>query len=104
MRGNFLCFLCLSPRAIFSALFRNGFRIMSELRGKAVLITGGTMGIGLAAGLAFARQGASCILTHKWSTADEDEILAKFNGENLPAPQIINADVSRSEDTDTLLQ
>jgi len=77
---------------------------MSELRGKAVLITGGTMGIGLAAGLAFARQGASCILTHKWSTADEDEILAKFNGENLPAPQIINADVSRSEDTDTLLQ
>ena len=34
-----------------------------------MLISGGTMGIGLATGLAFARQGAHCTLTRKWKTA-----------------------------------
>jgi Aminotransferase class I and II len=47
---------------------------MNDLRGKAVLITGGTMRIGLATGLAFARQGAVCTLTHKWGTASEDPL------------------------------
>jgi NAD(P)-dependent dehydrogenase (short-subunit alcohol dehydrogenase family) len=74
------------------------------LHGKAVLITGGTMGIGLATGLAFARQGAHCTLTHKWGTADEDEIAARFAAENLPAPAIVRADVSKAEDTDAVLQ
>jgi enoyl-[acyl-carrier-protein] reductase (NADH) len=61
------------------------------------------MGIGLATGLAFSRHGATCTLTHKWGTADEDEIRAQFAAENLPQPNIINADVSRNEDTDALL-
>jgi NAD(P)-dependent dehydrogenase (short-subunit alcohol dehydrogenase family) len=77
---------------------------MNDLRGKAVLITGGTMGIGLATGLAFARQGAVCTLTYKWGTAATEEILAKFRDEDLPAPNIIEADVSQGEDTDALLQ
>ncbi len=47
--------------------------MLGHLEGKAVLITGGTMGIGLATGLAFGRHGAHCTLTHKWGTADEVE-------------------------------
>ena len=43
-----------------------------DFRNKSVLVTGGTMGIGLATALAFGRHGASCILTHKWETADEE--------------------------------
>jgi NAD(P)-dependent dehydrogenase (short-subunit alcohol dehydrogenase family) len=76
---------------------------MNDLRGKAVLITGGTMGIGLATGLAFARQGAVCTLTHKWGTADEDEIRRLFAQEDLQPPRIIQADVSRDEDTAAVL-
>ena len=77
---------------------------MNDLRGKAVLITGGTMGIGLATGLAFARQGAHCTLTCKWGTADEDAVRRAFADEGLPAPAIETADVSRDEDTERLLE
>lgn len=77
---------------------------MNDLRGKAVLITGGTMGIGLATGLAFARRGAVCTLTHKWGTADEEEIRRMFAAEDLQPPCIIQADVSRDEDTLKVLE
>lgn len=76
---------------------------MNDLRGKCVLITGGTMGIGLATGLAFARQGARVTLTNKWGTADEEELLARFARENLPAPKIVQADAASDEDTGALL-
>lgn len=62
------------------------------------------MGIGLATGLAFARQGALCTLTYKWGTANREEIFAKFREENLPAPNLIEADVALAADTDALLQ
>jgi NAD(P)-dependent dehydrogenase (short-subunit alcohol dehydrogenase family) len=78
-------------------------RAMNDLRGKAVLITGGTMGIGLATGLAFARQGAHCTLTCKWGTADEDAVRRAFRDEGLPVPAIETADVGREEDTALLL-
>jgi NAD(P)-dependent dehydrogenase (short-subunit alcohol dehydrogenase family) len=77
---------------------------MNDLKGKAVLITGGTMGIGLATGLAFARRGAVCTLTHKWGTADEEEIMRAFDAEDLQPPRIIQADVSQEEDTVRVLQ
>ena len=62
------------------------------------------MGIGLATGLAFARQGALCTLTYKWGTANLEEVFAKFRDEDLPRPDIIEADVIHSGDTDALLQ
>ncbi len=77
--------------------------MINDLRGKAVLITGATMGIGLATGLAFARQGAVAWLTHKWGTADEDEVLRQFRDAGLPTPRIVCADVARKEDTRELL-
>jgi len=77
---------------------------MNDLRSKGVLITGGTMGIGLATALAFAQQGAHCIMTCKWGTASLEEVFAKFRDQNLPAPDVIEADVGHGEDTDALLQ
>lgn len=77
---------------------------MNDLRSKGVLITGGTMGIGLATALAFAQEGAHCIMTCKWGTAKLEEVFAKFREQNLPAPDIIEADVGHGEDTDALLQ
>jgi NAD(P)-dependent dehydrogenase (short-subunit alcohol dehydrogenase family) len=68
-----------------------------------VLISGGTMGIGLATGLAFGRHGARCTLTHKWGTADEDEVRRRFAEVGAPPPAIVQADVSSDEDTAALL-
>ena len=76
---------------------------INDLHGKAVLITGGTMGIGLATGLAFGREGARCILTHKWGTADEDEVRSRFAEIGAPEPLIVQADVANAEDTSALL-
>ena len=61
------------------------------------------MGIGLATALALARHGAQCTITYKWGTADEREVLAKFEKAGAPAPQIVRADVSVDNDTDQLL-
>jgi NAD(P)-dependent dehydrogenase (short-subunit alcohol dehydrogenase family) len=76
---------------------------VNDLRNKCVLITGGTMGIGLATGLAFARQGCHVALTHKWGTADDAELRARFAAEGLPPPDIVAADVTDDGDTDALL-
>jgi NAD(P)-dependent dehydrogenase (short-subunit alcohol dehydrogenase family) len=77
--------------------------MINDLSGKAVLITGGTMGIGLATGLAFARQGATAWLTHRWGSADEAAVLKRFADENLPTPHIVQADVVNKEETEELL-
>jgi NAD(P)-dependent dehydrogenase (short-subunit alcohol dehydrogenase family) len=77
--------------------------VLNDLRNKCVLITGGTMGIGLATGLAFARQGCHVTLTHKWGSADSNELRARFAREQLPPPDIFTADVTSDEDTDALL-
>ena len=61
------------------------------------------MGIGLATALALARHGAHCTITYKWGTADEREVLTKFEQAGAPAPQIVQADVSVDDDTDQLL-
>ncbi len=77
---------------------------INDFTNKAVIITGGTNGIGLATGLAFARQGAHVYLTHRWGSADEDQIRAQFKDAGAREPAILEADVSVDEDTEALLE
>lgn len=71
---------------------------------KVVLITGGTRGIGLETGLAFAKEGARCILTYNWGDHDADEIFNAFESAGAVKPLLIQADVSKQEDTDRLME
>jgi NAD(P)-dependent dehydrogenase (short-subunit alcohol dehydrogenase family) len=64
------------------------------------LVTGGTKGIGLAIGLAFARRRWEVALTHKWGSADEAAIAAEFAalGPDTPPPLILEADAAHDDD------
>ncbi|MCA9697441.1 MAG: SDR family oxidoreductase [Myxococcales bacterium] len=76
---------------------------LTDFRDKIVLITGGTKGIGRACALAFARLGARCWLTHRWGSADEDELRAAFAAVGGHEPQIVEADASKKGDTKALI-
>ena len=74
------------------------------LKGKKALVTGGTKGIGLATGLAFGRLGAHVWLTHRWGSANEDDIRAQFEAVGASAPMIVEADASKGKETLALLE
>ena len=77
--------------------------IQIDMQDKAVLITGGTKGIGRAAALQFARAGARLYLTYKWGSADADELLQDFARVGPVSPVLIEADASSDEDTERLV-
>lgn len=77
--------------------------MIASYAGKAVLVTGGTAGIGLASALAFGRQGAQCTLTYRFGSADEAEVRARFAEVGAPVPDLIQSDAAKDEDTDVLL-
>ncbi len=76
----------------------------NQLRGKAVLITGGTDGIGLACGVAFGRLGADVYLTYRWGTRSQEEIEEVFRAAGAGVPTLLEADVSNDEDTAALFE
>lgn len=73
-----------------------------DWRDRAVLVTGGTRGIGLETALAFGRAGARVIVTYRWG-GSEAAALARFQDEGLPAPRIARADVADAAQTTALL-
>lgn len=76
---------------------------MINQQGKVVLVTGGTMGIGLATALAYGKLGARTVLTYRWGSADLDAVRARFREIGAPDPLIVCADVSQDGDTTALL-
>lgn len=72
--------------------------------GRVVLITGGTRGLGLATALVFAAQGAQLVLTHAWGSADEAALTSRIVAAGAPEPFIVQADVTRAEDTAGLVE
>ncbi|MGE3704177.1 MAG: SDR family NAD(P)-dependent oxidoreductase [Vicinamibacterales bacterium] len=70
--------------------------------GKVVLITGGTRGLGLASARVFAAHGAQLVLTYAFGTADENAVRAEIVRAGGPEPLLVQADVTRAEDTAAL--
>jgi NAD(P)-dependent dehydrogenase (short-subunit alcohol dehydrogenase family) len=79
-------------------------RLPNDYTDKAVLVTGGTKGLGLAIGLAFGAEGAHVYLTHKWGSADEDQIRQRFAQLGAREPVILEADAALLEDAIALLE
>ncbi len=75
----------------------------ADFQGKAVLITGGTRGIGRACALAFARAGADVYVTHWWGNTSAEEFEKVFSDQRLAPPTLLEADVSNTQDIDGVL-
>jgi NAD(P)-dependent dehydrogenase (short-subunit alcohol dehydrogenase family) len=74
-----------------------------DFEGKAVIVTGGTRGLGKALGIEFSRAGATVYLTHRWGSVSDDALRAEFDREGLPAPHIVESDASDSDAARSLM-
>jgi len=77
--------------------------VHSDQRHRCVLVTGGTRGLGLATARALARQGARCVLTYSFGSADESQVRRLFNEDGSLEPYIVRADVTQADETHALI-
>jgi 3-oxoacyl-[acyl-carrier protein] reductase len=75
-----------------------------DFSGKVVLVTGGTRGLGRAAGLCFGARGAEVVLTHRWGSVAEEEIATAFAACGAARPMVEEADAGSPEATADLMQ
>ena len=75
-----------------------------DLSGKTALITGGTGGIGLATALELGAAGADTVITYRWGSTEEEDLLKLFADRGAPKPLVLEADVSREEDTGLVME
>lgn len=79
--------------------------MINDYHGKAVLVTGGTKGIGLETAIAFARLGAKCFITYRWGSVEEEQLQARFRAERLAEqPCLLEADAGSEADTQKVLR
>jgi NAD(P)-dependent dehydrogenase (short-subunit alcohol dehydrogenase family) len=78
--------------------------MVSDLKGRGALVTGGTRGLGLAIAMELGRAGATVYVTHRWGSVSDDELRAAFAAEGIPAPRCIESDAGSAEDTRALME
>src|SRR6267154_3165399 len=79
-----------------------GETIMSEFQGKVAIVTGGTSGIGRAAALAYAREGASVVVAGRRAAEGEETVrlLQAQGGEGV----FVATDVSKAAQVKELVE
>lgn len=71
---------------------------------RAVVVTGGTRGLGKAIGFEFARAGANVFLTHRWGSVPEHDLTMEFEQAGLLAPHVVESDASDPEAVTSLMR
>ncbi|HEV3310915.1 MAG TPA: SDR family oxidoreductase [Chloroflexota bacterium] len=89
-----------SPRRYLS--FIKGRTIMNEFRGKVAIVTGGTSGIGRAAAVAYAREGAKVVVAGRRAAEGEETVrlLQAQGGEGI----FVATDVSKEAQVKQLVE